>query len=168
MVRAFQRDFEANGPSVARIVRTTLAGWKRHKNHPDPRVRRRLAWSVKDIATTYAAVIWATAKYYRGTPHVHAEMSQILRDLYGEFGLKARVAAMFGGPYVLRRLRQEQQRLDDGWTYEPPTFYETNFDRGILAAHDRSVRPEPCRYVDPPTQTAPTPPVRLPTSALAG
>ena len=44
IVRAFQRDFEVNGPSMARIVRTTLAGWKRYKNHPDPRIRRRFAW----------------------------------------------------------------------------------------------------------------------------
>jgi hypothetical protein len=37
MVRAFDRDFQQNGPSTVRIVRTTLAGWQRYKNHPDPR-----------------------------------------------------------------------------------------------------------------------------------
>ena len=40
VVRAFDRDFAVNGPSTVRIVRTTLAGWKRYKDHPDPRIRR--------------------------------------------------------------------------------------------------------------------------------
>ena len=81
MVRAFQRDFEVNGPSVARIVRTTLAGWKRYKNHPDPRIRRRFAWSVQDIPTTYAAVMWAAARYYGQTPPMYSRMIEILREL---------------------------------------------------------------------------------------
>ncbi len=38
---AFQRDFEANGPCLFRICRTTLEGWSRNRNHPDPRVRER-------------------------------------------------------------------------------------------------------------------------------
>ena len=41
--RAFERDFERNGPSLMRLVRTMLAGWQRYKNHPSPRVRRRYA-----------------------------------------------------------------------------------------------------------------------------
>ena len=38
---AFWRDFELNGPSLYRISRTLLAGWKRYKDHPDARVRTR-------------------------------------------------------------------------------------------------------------------------------
>ena len=38
---AFRRDFELNGPSIYRICRTTLEGWLRYKNDPDPRVRAR-------------------------------------------------------------------------------------------------------------------------------
>jgi hypothetical protein len=148
MERAFQRDFEMNGPSVTRIVRTTLAGWKRYKNHPDPRIRRRIIWSVQEMSTTYAAVMWAAARYYRQSPKMHAKMKEILRALYGEFGLKSRLSAMFGGRYVLRKIRQEQKRLSDGWTYEPPTFYETNFQRGGLDVGCRDL-PTPCRYVDP-------------------
>ena len=136
LASAFQRDFDVNGPSVARIVRTTLAGWKRHKNHPDPRVRRRMAWSVNEMATTYAAVMWATTRYFRQTPHIYAKMSLILDELYQVFGMKARISAAIGGRYVLRKLRQEQRRLADGWTYEPPTFYETNVDRNSRTGSD--------------------------------
>ena len=148
MVRAFQRDFEVNGPSVTRIVRTTLAGWKRYKDHPDPRIRRRIAWSVQDMPTTYAAVTWAATSYYRQSPGMHARLIEILRELYREFGFKSRLSAVFGGRYVLRKLRQEQKRLSKGWTYEPPTFYETNFERSDFDDSCRDVA-APCRYVDP-------------------
>lgn len=108
IVRAFRRDFEVNGPSLARIVRTTLTGWKRYKNHPDPRIRRRFAWSVNGVATTFAATIWATRRYYYETPAMYAKMSEILQELYREFGLKARLAATLGGRYVLRKLGKKR------------------------------------------------------------
>jgi hypothetical protein len=148
LARAFQRDFELNGPSLARIVRTTLAGWKRHKNHPDPRVRRRFAFSVREMATSYTAAIWASTKYYRSTPGMHTKLSATLGELYREFGLKARLSGLFGGRYVLRRLKQEAKRLAQGWTYEPPTFYETNchVDPSDVG---RTRRPQPCRFVEP-------------------
>ena len=41
IVRAFERDLEANGPSVLRVMRTMLKGWKRYKDHADLRVRHR-------------------------------------------------------------------------------------------------------------------------------
>jgi hypothetical protein len=85
-----------------------------------------MRWSVREMATTYAALIWATARYFRQTPRIHSQMTRLLDDLHGEFGLKARISAMLFGRYALRRLRQEQRRLEEGWTYEPPTFYETN------------------------------------------
>jgi hypothetical protein len=146
IVRAFQRDFEVNGPSIARIVRTSLAGWKRNKNHPDPRIRRRFAWEGQGLSTTYSAVIWAMKRYYRENPPMRAKMSQILNDLYQEFGWKSRLAAAVAGPYVLWKTRREEKRLAQGWTYEPPTFYERNeFMEALVAKGAR--RAEPCRCV---------------------
>jgi radical SAM superfamily enzyme YgiQ (UPF0313 family) len=127
ILRAFQRDFEVNGPSVPRIVRTTLAGWKRYKNHPDPRIQRRYLWETNGLASTYSAMLWAIKRYYRKNSVMRAKMGEILRDLYRHFGLKARLAAMFGGPYVLRKMLQEEKRLAAGWTQEPPTYYDRNF-----------------------------------------
>lgn len=128
LLRAFQRDFEVNGPSIMRIVRTTLAGWRRYKNHPDLRVRRRFAWEARELGTTFSAVVGAIRLYYRDNPRMAAKADEVLRDLRAEFGLKSRLAACLGGRYVLHKIRQEEKRLGSGWTYEPPTFYETNFD----------------------------------------
>jgi hypothetical protein len=126
MLRAFDRDFQRNGPSTVRIVRTTLAGWKRYRNHPDPCVRDRYAWEARSLATTYSALVGATRRYYRHDPALHAQMTELLSELHAEFGWKSRLASALGGRWLLRRIRQESRRLAAGWTYEPQTFYERN------------------------------------------
>ncbi len=126
IVRAFDRDFEVNGPSTVRIVRTTLAGWRRYKNHPDPRIRRRYAWESKDMATTFSAVVKAAQLFYRKNPVMRAKMTALLKEFYAEFGLKSRLSGEIGGRWLVRKVRQEEKRLKAGWTREPPTFYERN------------------------------------------
>ena len=148
MVRAFRRDFQVNGPSVVRIARTTLAGWKRYKNHPDPRIRRRFVREAEDLAITNSAVVSAARKYYDHEPHLRTKMSMILQELHREFGVKSRLAATFGGLFVLWKIRMEEKRLAAGWTYEPPTIYEKNY------GFDGPGRPNgpvaaPCRFVTP-------------------
>ncbi len=135
-MRAFERDFAVNGPSVVRMARTMLAGWKRYKNHPDPRVRRRFAWETRELSTVYAAVVAAARLYYRGHPTLRAKMETILKDLYREFGLKSRLYAAVGGRYAYWKMRREEKRLARGWTYEPPTFYEQNETAQRLASGD--------------------------------
>lgn len=125
LLQAFRRDFEANGPSVVRVVRTTLAGWRRYKNHPDARVRSRYAWETRDVAMILSGALWAARDWYRHDPALYAKISGVLQQVYQEFGLKARIAAPLVGRYVRYMLKREDERLRNGWTYEPPTFYET-------------------------------------------
>ncbi len=143
MIRAFDRDFAVNGPSTVRIVRTTLAGWRRHKNHPDPRVRARYAWEVRDLATTFSAVVAAARLHFRNNPALYAKMSALLRELHAEFGLKSRISSAIGGRWVYRQMRKEEKRLAEGFSYEPPTFYERN-----AAVTDRPEVPL-CRAAEP-------------------
>jgi len=126
MVRAFTREFEINGPSVARIAETTLEGWRRHKNHPDARVRDRIAWESRSLVTEYAALIGAARLYLRKQPALRAKMDHLVGELVREFGWKARLAATFGGRLLNWTARREAARMARGWTYEPPTFYEAN------------------------------------------
>ncbi len=123
--RAFQRDFEINGPSVIRVARTTLMGWLKYKNHPDQRIRARFAWESKELAIMYAGALWATRKRFRRSP-LTKKISVILKDFHREFGLKSRLAAPLVGRYVRYKMGREERRLQNGCTYEPPTFYETN------------------------------------------
>jgi radical SAM superfamily enzyme YgiQ (UPF0313 family) len=126
LLRAFRRDFEVNGPSLVRIVRTVLAGWKRYKNDVDRRVRRRFKWEARDLAVSYSACLWAARRWYRRDRPMMDKISSTLKELYGELGLKARLIAPLAGRYVYTKLKREERRLSSGWTYEPPTFYEHN------------------------------------------
>jgi hypothetical protein len=126
LLRAFRRDFEVNGPSLMRIARTMLLGWQRHKNHPDPRVRSRLAWECRDLPTAWAGALWAIEHHRDVGPPVAARARQLRQALTGEFGLRARVSGPLVGRFVSHALRREERRIAAGWTYEPPTFYEAN------------------------------------------
>ncbi|MBN2296287.1 MAG: cobalamin-dependent protein [Pirellulales bacterium] len=155
MLRAFDRDFEVNGPSVLRIARTTLTGWQRHKNHPDKRVRARFAFEANELKTTYSALAGAAVHYYRDNPTMQAKMKALRDDLIREFGLLARLASLFGRFWVSRKIQQEEKRLAEGWTYEPPTFYERN-------AHcTDNPKAAPCRAATPLTAQQPVTPSRI-------
>ncbi len=134
LLRAFHRDFEVNGPSVVRIARTLLEGWRRYKDHPNPRVRARFAHEATNLPVNYAGALWAAQRHYRHDPHRFRMISVILDELYAEFGEAARTAAPVVGRRLYRALQREDQRLQQGWTYEPPTFYETNSADGPAGA----------------------------------
>jgi Radical SAM superfamily/B12 binding domain len=126
LIRAFQRDFDVNGPSMLRVLRTTLAGWKRYKNHPNPRIRRRFRQEISGMVPAFSAIAGAARLYYRKNPVLRARMTLLLDEVRREFGLKSRLFAALGGRYVLARIRLEERRLAQGWTCEPPLFYEVN------------------------------------------
>jgi hypothetical protein len=122
---AFRRDFERNGPSLYRICRTTMQGWKRYKNDPDPRVRERFEWEIRSITTAYSGLLWAMERQLRGTGETMSQQIRALRKEIGsEFGVVSRVIAALLGPILLWTSRREQRRLAEGKTYEPRMFIE--------------------------------------------
>ena len=144
ILRAFRRDFEVNGPSVVRIVRTTLAGWRRYQRHPDARIRDRFAWEARSLAGTSSALVAAARRYYRRDRDQRAAMVALQEELQREFGWRARWAAALGGPLLHWTVRREERRCARGWSYEPPTFYEVN----EAAALQKRLRPATlCRSV---------------------
>src|SRR3990167_1316681 len=65
ILKAFRRDFEINGPSVLRIAKTVLSGWKRYKHYADRRVRNRYAWEARDLTVTFPATLWAARQWFK-------------------------------------------------------------------------------------------------------
>ncbi|MFQ5742910.1 MAG: B12-binding domain-containing radical SAM protein [Acidobacteriota bacterium] len=126
ILRAFRRDYQVNGPSLARMARTLLKGWRRYKNHPDERIRDRYAWEASKVWSTYAGLVWAAKKWLRGEDLVVQKMASLLGDIHQEFGWKSRIATPLLGRFFYSTLKREEKRLARGWTYEPPTFYELN------------------------------------------
>src|SRR4051795_1230764 len=120
---AFRRDFERNGPSIYRICRTTLDGWRRYKNDPDARVRARFAWEARSLRDGYAAALWAMEKHLSGANRPVAEKVHALRREIGrEFGLVSSLMSRALGPLLLWTARREERRMAAGHTYEPPTI----------------------------------------------
>jgi hypothetical protein len=119
LLRAFRRDFEVNGPSIIRVVRTILRGWKRYKNHPDQRIRGRFAWEARHLPVIYAGALKAARHWFRSNRRLSTKFSRTLRDIYREFGFISRLGAPIAGWYIRYMLRREDRRLRRGWTYEP-------------------------------------------------
>jgi hypothetical protein len=133
LLRAFRRDFQVNGPSISRLVRTTLQGWQRYKNHPDRRIRERFAREARGLAVVHAGGLWAARRWFRRDPELSAKIAPILEDTYREFGLKSRLAAPVVGRYLYLMIKHEDRRLRRGWTYEPPTLCETSWMAAVGA-----------------------------------
>jgi hypothetical protein len=146
LLRAFRRDFETNGPSVLRIARTLLAGWRAHRLHPDPRVRARVAWESRTLPTAYAGALWAAERWFRRQPPLAARIRATRAGIVREFGAKARLAGAALGPLLLATARREERRLRRGATDEPPTFYEANPAAWPEVAGRGAAR---CRWVEP-------------------
>ena len=126
ILNAFRRDFEVNGPSLARLISTLLKGWQRYKDHPEKRIRDRFAWEVKPLRTTYAAAVWAMKSRYRANQRMAEKMNSLLHNIYNTFGWKTRIIAPLAGIYVYAALKKEEKRLAKGLTYEPDPIYEKN------------------------------------------
>jgi hypothetical protein len=126
LLRAFGRDFEQNGPSILRIARTLLRGWRKHKDHPEPRIRERYRRECQGLPTAYAGALWAAQRWFRARPDLAARLAGIREAISREFGLTARLAGPVIGAFLLMTMHREARRLRRGASYEPPTFYETN------------------------------------------
>lgn len=123
---AFARDFERNGPSLARICRTTLEGWKRHRSHPDARVRRRFQHELFTLRTAHCGLLWAMERHLRKeNPPVAAQIRALRKEILAECGgLAGKLTTAIFGPIALYAARREARRLAAGVTYEPRTFVE--------------------------------------------
>lgn len=126
LLQAFTRDFEVNGPSLFRMIRVTLKGLQRYKNHPKRRIRDRFAREARSLRDTYAAAMWAMRHWYRKDKRMYAKIDAVLKGMYKEFGWRPRVVAPLAGPFVYFAAKREAKRLAKGWTYEPATSYEKN------------------------------------------
>jgi radical SAM superfamily enzyme YgiQ (UPF0313 family) len=122
---AFRFDLERNGPSLFRICETIFQGWKRYHNHPDLRVRQRIANEAVKLRTTYDAALWVMEKRLKKTnASVSARIRELRREVEHEFGGATRLLRTVLGPFLLWMSKREDKRLAQGKTYEPKTFVD--------------------------------------------
>ena len=125
LLRAFQADFDVNGPSVFRVLNTMFKGWKNFHNCADARVRRRLERESSTVRKYGAGVMWAMEKYISDSNRaVVAKMRDLRYKLKENQNMLERAASLVIGPALLASIRREADRLKDGFRYEPPTIVD--------------------------------------------
>ncbi len=125
-INAFKQDFKTNGPSLFRLIRTILKGWKRYGSHPDARIRNRYLTEVKPLRSMHAGAIWAMKKWYKDDKVLYPQLVELLEDIYATLGVQPRLIAPIAGRYIYWAMQREDRRLASGWTIEPKTFLEKN------------------------------------------
>ena len=95
------------------------------------------------MLTTYSALVGASRRYYRKYPEMYKKITKLLSEIHREFGLRSRIYSSIGGWWLHRQVLREEKRLAEGWTYEPPTFYEKNYKPAGSNGADQ------CRFVVP-------------------
>jgi radical SAM superfamily enzyme YgiQ (UPF0313 family) len=150
LINAFRQDFQKNGPSLFRLIRTILKGWQRYQNHGDPRIRTRYQTDVKPLRSMHAGAVWAMKKWYRDDTLLYQKIDDLLHDIYATFGLQPRIIAPVAGRYIYWAMKKEEKRLAAGWTLEPNTFFEKNKAASSLTLTQESVKTPlvPATFVD--------------------
>jgi hypothetical protein len=117
------RDFERNGPSLFRICRTTFEGWKRHRNHPDLRVRERFEREARSLRRVYAGILWAMEHRLKRTNHsVTLQIRALRKDLERVQRADRRHCPTLGPVLWWTSIREDKR--SERPSYEPPTIIE--------------------------------------------
>ncbi len=122
---AFQRDYEVNGPSLYRMMRTMYEGWTRYKQDSNARVRARVAAEADNLERGYGAALWAMERYLRDSNRAVSERIAELRiQMESEFGVLSRVIDRTVGRLLLWSARRESLVYPEGRPLEPRTFID--------------------------------------------
>lgn len=121
---AFTRDFEVNGPSLFRLMRTTFEGWKRYANDHDARVRARFAAEASRLTQGYGAALWAMERYFGREADVSRRIAALRRAIEAEFGVLTGVVNRVAGPFLLWTSNREAAKFPAGRPQEPRTFVD--------------------------------------------
>jgi radical SAM superfamily enzyme YgiQ (UPF0313 family) len=122
---AFQHDYEVNGPSLFRMVRTMYDGWRRYHNDSDARVRARVVAEGQSLRQVYGAVLWAMERYLRDSNRaVSDRIAELRRQMEAEFGTVSKIMHGALGSVLLWTARREASIYPLGRPLEPQTFVE--------------------------------------------
>jgi radical SAM superfamily enzyme YgiQ (UPF0313 family) len=123
--RAFRRDFDANGPSLYRLMAGMLRSWRRHRGDADERVRRRVGREAARLRSGYGAALWAMEKYLRDSNRdVSLRVRELRLEIEREFGGWSRAVHRIAGPVLHWSARREARIAPAGRALEPRTFVE--------------------------------------------
>ena len=122
---AFRLDFDANGPSLFRMMRTTFDGWTRYQRDASPRIRARWASEAGKLRHGYGAALWAMERYLCGSnARVSGRIGELRRRIEREIGGLSRVIDPVMGHVLLWSARRDAAVYPAGRPLEPQTFVD--------------------------------------------
>jgi radical SAM superfamily enzyme YgiQ (UPF0313 family) len=122
---AFQHDFDVNGPSLFRMMRTMFQGWTRYREDGDVRIRARFAAEGAKLRHGYGAALWAMEKYLRGSNTRSSErIGDLRRQIERDLGGLTRAIDRVVGPLLLWSARRDAAACPTGRALEPHTFVD--------------------------------------------
>jgi radical SAM superfamily enzyme YgiQ (UPF0313 family) len=122
---AFRLDYERNGPSVYRLAKTMLEGWKKYRHDPDPRVRERIRDAGRGLRGGYGAALFAMEQYLReSNVEVSRKIRALRKEMEQELGVAQRWFDRAAGPALLWLARRDARKYPHGKRLEPMTFFE--------------------------------------------
>ena len=122
---AFQHDYDINGPSLFRMMRTMFEGWKRYGRDSDARVRARFAGEAAKLKHGYSAALWAMEKYLAASNKpVSERIGDLRRQIEQKLGGLSFIIDHLAGPALLWSARREAAVHPTGRTLEPQTFVD--------------------------------------------
>ena len=123
--RAFQRDYDVNGPSLFRLMANMFQGWKRYRHDPDDRVRSRVAGEAVQLRAGFGAALWAMEKFLReSNREVSQRIGELREEIERELGAVSALINRAAGPVLLWSARRDARLHPAGRTLEPKTFLE--------------------------------------------
>jgi hypothetical protein len=123
--RAFARDYEANGPSLFRIMQTTFRGWTRYHDDDDARVRARFAREGDNLRHGHGAALWAMEAFLRRSQAgVSDRIRTLRRQVEKEFAGLTPLIDRVAGLVLLHSARREFAKYPLGRPLEPMTFVD--------------------------------------------
>lgn len=121
--RAFQRDYEVNGPSLFRLMANMLQGWRRYRHDADDRVRARVSGEAAQLRSGFGAALWAMERYLRDSNReISDRIAELRRQTERDLGGMAPIINRIAGPVLLWSARREARAAER--SREPRTFVE--------------------------------------------
>lgn len=122
---AFRRDFDVNGPSLYRLIRTMFERRIQYGGDRDPRVRARVRRADRQLEWGFGAALWAMEKYlHRSHADVSARIQDVRRRIEREIGGMTATVSRSLGPLLMWTSRRDARKHPRGRRLEPRTFVE--------------------------------------------
>jgi len=119
---AFRRDYDCNGPSLYRLIRTKFNGWVRYHDDADPRIRAMEAIQKRGFYG-FGIALWVMEHYLRSShPSVSQQIRALRLDVEREMGGFRALINKALGPILLWIAQREGRRFPKGRRLEPRTF----------------------------------------------